>query len=54
MVGAMQTYSHEEKLDLYRNALAEAVDEEERRALFLFIACLLEQDRNPDPDSNFE
>jgi hypothetical protein len=39
---------------MYRSALAEALDDEERRALFVHIACLLEQHRNPDADSNFE
>jgi hypothetical protein len=46
--GTMQHPNHEENLDLYRLALAETADDDERRALFLQIACLLEQHRNPD------
>jgi hypothetical protein len=33
-----------EELELYRRLLAETIDEEQRRALFLLIACAFEQD----------
>ena len=42
----MQDFIHEERLILYRNALAETVHDDERLILFLHIACLLEQYRN--------
>jgi hypothetical protein len=46
----MQEFIREENLKLYRTALAGTDDAEQRRVLFLLIACVLEQQRNPDPD----
>jgi hypothetical protein len=37
-------FSCNERLELYRELLQETIDEEQRRVLFLLIACVFEQD----------
>jgi hypothetical protein len=47
----MGTFTHQETLNLYREAPAGIANDKERRDLFLLIACLLEEQRDRDGDS---